>query len=548
MKSPSNEVGSSVPIAPLETTTAKVFSLFDQLLVAAGNAADDAKSIVDAQSTLTYRELIASTCEFCERLAEVGVQRHARVAVILGNRKEFLVSAFGIWRRGAVLVPLSPQLLQLEVRKCFLDASVHAVVGNLSRRSMVEALRQGGVQIEHAWFYDSRRNKWLYDGKDRIQPAGVNIHSAGSSDATTEPSWPALTQYSTGSTGLPKRITRTHAQIISESLSIARVLQLTPADRIIGIAPFFHCYGLVVSALATLFSTATLYPIDGFLPNAIARTITDNELTGFPGVPFMFRLLGELDGSHKLSSLRFALSAGAPLPSATATRFRSLYGVQIRQLYGSTETGVISTTDPRVDVCDDQSVGFAIPGVSIEIVDATERVVPTDQVGRVRVTSEFAPAAYDDSVPTSESYFVKTGFFPGDLGRLSEDGRLTLAGRLRGFINVNGLKVDPCEVEAVLRELADITDVVVFGVPDARSGKDTGSGEIVWAVLVASNADARRAVRAHCARHLAPFKCPQIFEFRDALPTNQLGKVLRGALMTEIESRNSFPSPDNVRA
>jgi long-chain acyl-CoA synthetase len=283
----------------------------------------------------------------------------------------------------------------------------------------------------------------------------------------------------------------------------------------------------VVSALATLLSGGTLYLLDSYLPSGAAGLIERERLTGFPGVPFMFQLLNERSDRHDLASLRFVLSAGSPLPLATARSFEASRGVRVHQLYGSTETGVVSTTAADVEPDEMTSVGLPIPGVSVRIVDDSGSALPAGETGLVEVTSRFAASAYDREVPHSESYFRAEGFFPGDTGRLSRRGTLTLCGRRRGFINVNGYKVDPAEVEAVLLQLPGVVDAAVVALDDVCSS------EKVKAVLVASPDVSSTIVRAHCARHLAPFKCPKDIVFCSELPKSPLGKLLRKYLMED---------------
>jgi chorismate-pyruvate lyase len=170
----------------------------------------------------------------------------------------------------------------------------------------------------------------------------------------------------------------------------------------------------------------------------------------------------------------------------------------------------------------------------------------------VEINSPFAASAYGNTPGNEESYFAGGAFFPGDVGRLSADGELTLCGRHRGFINVGGSKVDPTEVETALRSLPGVTEAVVFGIADAAGG------EKIKAVVAAPEGISRLAVRAHCVRYLAEFKHPKIIEIRKELPKSPLGKILRKYLMDEssggrpefvFDPRSGFrPAADHATA
>jgi chorismate-pyruvate lyase len=172
-------------------------------------------------------------------------------------------------------------------------------------------------------------------------------------------------------------------------------------------------------------------------------------------------------------------------------------------------------------------VGKPVTGVSLRIVDDRGGPVAAGEAGYVEITSPFAASGYDNTSGNEESHFAGTAFYPGDIGRLSADGELTLCGRHRGFINVGGNKVDPTEIEAALCALPGVTEAIVFGVPD-----ETGD-EKIKAVLASPEGVSRMAVRAHCVRHLAGFKHPKVLEIRKELPKSPLGKVLRKYLMDE---------------
>jgi chorismate-pyruvate lyase len=309
--------------------------------------------------------------------------------------------------------------------------------------------------------------------------------------------------------------------------SVCQVMKLGPGDRILGVSPFFHSYGIITGFLCPILSGAQTYTINDFFPKDVAALIKRERITGFPGVPFMYQQLADLSKDADLSSLRYAISAGAPLPPETAATFRSRFGLPIRQHYGTTETGSVSVEPDDPSEQQEMSVGLPFPGVRIQIVDESSHPIEPGEIGNVAISSAFAASEYESPSAPGDSAFRDNLFLPGDLGRINLLGRLVLCGRRRGFINVAGNKVDPAEVEAVLKQIPAVTEAVVLGLPDGAAG------EKIKAALVTAEPCSRNEVYAHCSAALADFKRPRIIEFRKELPRSPLGKILRKYLLDE---------------
>lgn len=508
--------------------------LFERLDAIASGRLRRKPAVVDSGRSLSYADLLSASDAFFTQMREAGVLPGDRVGVVLGNCTAFLIAAFGVWKHGAVLLPLNPQLTETELLQYLLDGSARALVSSARNSSLLRGLQARGAPLEHAWLWRSDDNEWTHA---RMPSTAHRLDRGPILEGA------ALTQYSTGSTGLPRRITRTHSQLLGEFLSVSAALGMASDVSVVGVAPFFHSHGLMNAAVLTLLSGGTLHVQGSFFARDIARLIERERIGGLPAVPFMFQLLAALPERNDLSSLRFALSAGAPLPLDTAHAFHQAYGIAIRQLYGATETGVIAV---RTDATSDwNSVGIPIGGVEVTIVDGNGQEVPAGTPGRVRIASRFAASRYDGGPSNGESHFTAEAFYPGDLGVLGAQGELVLRGRHRGFINVSGSKVDPGEVEAALLECPGVTEAVVFGVADGAAG------EKVKAVVVAPDISYEQ-IRAHCMRRLAEFKHPRVIEWREQLPKSPLGKVLRKYLLeehAEVPDRHVFsPSSGFVAA
>jgi long-chain acyl-CoA synthetase len=250
------------------------------------------------------------------------------------------------------------------------------------------------------------------------------------------------------------------------------------------------------------------------------------RITFFPGVPFNFRLMAESPASADLSALRLCFSAGTALPRAAFEAFGERFGVLVRQLYGSTETGMITANMSDDPVATSESVGPPLPGVQVQIADDDGELLPAGEVGEVLVTSPAASHGYAGADEANRASFRDGRYSTGDLGRLDEDGLLYLEGRKKLLIEVGGYKVDPIEVQDVIAVHPCVSDVIVVGVAGATEGEET-----VKAVVVPNEDCSESEVISFCRERLSNFKVPRTVEFRDEIPKSPLGKILRKYLV-----------------
>jgi long-chain acyl-CoA synthetase len=334
-------------------------------------------------------------------------------------------------------------------------------------------------------------------------------------------------QFSSGSTGTPKQIVRTHRNLVFELNGLVSMLQLSGRDRVLGVAPFSHVNGLMRSMLASLRAGATLYPVARFDRHAVAELIEKDRLTVFIAVPFMFAMLAKTNFRQRpdFSSLRLCISASAPMPKTLNQQFFEAFGIHVRQLYGSTETGTISVNlGPDIEGSL-ESVGTPLPGIEVEVFTDKGGIAKVGEVGEFAVRSPSAIEGYVGSDEVNKKAFRNGYFFTDDLGKRDEAGRLYLTGRKKFFINKGGYKIDPREIEALLEGHPKVDEVVVLGVPTSYGD------EKVKAVIVPKISCTEEEIVAYCRGKIADFKVPSLVEFRDDLPKSAAGKILRQKLL-----------------
>jgi acyl-CoA synthetase (AMP-forming)/AMP-acid ligase II len=345
---------------------------------------------------------------------------------------------------------------------------------------------------------------------------------SGDTPFTSIPSVPL--HPTSGTTGMPKIAVRHGAAAVAEARNYQRTMGVTAEDIIFCVVPMSHAYGFGTSVTMPLLSGAKVVSSRRFQPHVVARNLKDHAVTTFPAVPAMLHLLLVAARGPMTELPPRVLSAGAPLPQQTAEAFFDRAGRAVQSLYGSTETGGIA-----VDVNAERSttmgcVGPAMESVSVEVRHGTEPAASEPTNGTVRVKSPSMMAGYLTPQGIDASHIVDGWFQTGDLGYLDDAGRIHLVGRESEVINVFGLKVIPSEVEAVIRQIAGVTDVKVY------AGQHRSGSQIVKAAIAAADSLDVAAVREHCARQLVGYKRPEVITRLDSLPRNSAGKIIRDQL------------------
>jgi long-chain acyl-CoA synthetase len=482
-------------------------------LAAIGDARPEHPAVVEGDTTTSYGALRRDSLALAADLRARGAGRGTHVAVALPNGAAFVRAFFAIARLGSVVVPLNPSLPDEEIASTLADAGASLLLCSTSRRGP---------------------GRWAVVASGRMRPDAVVAIDDGPGAGRASPpdtpvpaaDDPVLVLHSSGSTGGPRPVARTHRQLLWEADRLGAALALSPSDRVLGVAPFSHVNGLMRSMVTPVLSGATLVTAPSFERRAVGRLVDVQRVSVFIGVPFMFAVLGETrwPSPVNLGSLRWCLSSSAPLRPETSRRFHRRYGIHVRQLYGTTETGTISVDlDPDIE-SHLGSVGRPLPGVRVEVFSEGGEPLPPDQVGEVGVSSPAAAREYRGLPEETGRAFRRGYFFPGDLGRWDREGRLHLVGRTSLFINRGGYKVNPQEVERVLERHPAIREAAVLGI-DAPYGDQQ-----VKAVVVLRAPCPEEDIVAFCQARLADYKVPSVVEFRTELPRSSTGKLLRPAL------------------
>ncbi|MGH9310573.1 MAG: class I adenylate-forming enzyme family protein [Vicinamibacterales bacterium] len=456
-----------------------------------------------ARTTIVARELWDAAAEQRARLEALGIGANQLVIYAAGNRPQLL----GLWLAGRSL-----GLALMPVDSGATPSELDTLVRTFGASAVLTA--------DTAAPLPGRRVPFVR-GLALVQPDdGISRHEY--KDA-------AVLKVTSGSTGVPKATLTTEQQLLHDAEHITTAMDIRPDDCQMAAIPLTHAYGIGNLVLPLLLNGTAMVLRNAFVPQQFVADATAYGARIFPGAPFMFEhFSAHLPPGAWPPVLEILISAGARLEADTLRAFHSSFGVKIHSFYGATETGGI-TYDDSSDLRGEATVGRPMPGVTVTL-------LPDDGApeggGRVHVTSEAVASGYAggerfDEVTGGRSYRT------GDLGRFDARGHLTLTGRVSSFINVAGRKVQPDEVEQVLRSMPGISDARVLGIDDPARGQ-----QIVACIVVSPGAEmSTLRLRQFCARRLAPHKIPRVVVTLDRIPLTERGKTDRRRLEATVAER-----------
>ena len=495
-------------------------------------ASPDATAIGFRGQEITYEEFWAQAGRFAQALADAGVEPGDRVGVYLPNLPQYVVAFHGILRAGGIVVPMNPQYKSREIEHLLGDSGAVAVVALADLVAQVREVRDEtdvhtvvsvGGDAEGATAFED----FLADGE-------LDVVDRDDDDVACQP-------YTSGTTGTPKGVLLTHGNLAFEARASPEIHDGIHADdKMLGVLPLFHIYGMTVTMLATLYEGGSFWPMPEWDAQEALDLVESEGITILHGVPAMFNDIVNQPNAdeYSLETVRFANAGGSSLPLEVMRRFEELYEPKLMEGYGLTETAPVTHAN-RPDDRRPGSIGKPLPGVEAKVVDHDFREVdpvpegPVDDeteldevVGEIVIHGPNVMKEYYNRPEANEETFTyddegKRWFHTGDLGYYDEDGFFFIVDREKHMIVTGGYNVYPREVEELLFEHPDVADAAVVGVPDERRG------ETVTAFVVRQpDADVtEEEIKEYCLENLAEYKHPRTVNFVDELPRTTTGKV-----------------------
>ena len=433
-------------------------------------AADPAKPAVVFNGEETpYGALDAMCDSIAAWLGKQGITKGDRVAIYIVNSPWFIASYFAVVRLGAVVVPINLLLNPEEVTYILNDSGAKGIIFHEAFAPALKAVLPQTPDVR------VRVVVGKTDAVDAVPLADVVSTPAA---AFTPPeiapqSDLAAIIYTSGTTGRAKGAMLTHRNLLANATAASVALKTTDADRFLIVLPMFHSFAGTAGVIMPLVCRATIIAVVRFLPDDVARIMSEQRATVFLGVPSMYTIFANLPDERKpdFSALRLAVSGGAALPVEVMERFERRYGIPIQEGDGPTECGPVTTVNPVGGIRKPGTIGVPIPTCEMRIVDDDGADLPTGEIGEIVVHGPSVTKGYW-KLPeaTSESFFGEW-FRTGDLGNVDEDGYFAIVDRKKDLIIVNGMNVYPRQVEETIYRMPQVAEVAVVPEPERLHGE-----------------------------------------------------------------------------
>lgn len=528
-----------------ELLNVTIGELFDQTV--AKYPDKDALVYVDRGLRYSYSQLQKICNQTAKGLMKLGIQKGEHIAIWATNYPEWVYTQFGSGKMGANLVTVNTSYRAFELEYLLKQSDVTTLIliegyrdvnyVNLLNEVVPELATSepGKLKSEKLPFLKNiiligdHKVPGMYNWSELMELGNsVSNQELAERQASLKPDEVINMQYTSGTTGFPKGVMLTHNNIINNANYVAECMNFTEKDILCFPVPLFHCFGCVMSTLASVTKGATMVPIESFEPTAVLEAVEKEKCTALHGVPTMFIAeLAVLDNrSFDLSSLRTGIMAGAPCPievmKAVVARMNMS---EVTIAYGQTEFSPVITqtrvNDPielRVS-----TVGKAIPHVEVKIIDPETGDTVTPGVQGELCSRGFGTMKGYYKMPDATTAAVDSEqwLHTGDLATMDENGYCKITGRLKDMIIRGGENIYPREIEEFLYTNPKVLDVQVVGVPDIKYGEE------VFAVIRLKDGESSTVedMKEYCQGKIARHKIPKYMKFVNEFPTTASGKI-----------------------
>lgn len=473
----------------------------------------------------TLSELRDQAVRLASWLQRQGVQPGDRVALMMMNQKEFLAGFFAILHVGAVVVPINITLPTEDIVYVILNSGSRLV---LTTEALAACFEGKPIPILVARGPKDGKNPSWEEAVAQGDPNFLAVAHGDGNDLR-------VLMYTSGTTGKPKGVMLSENNLCSNMDGIAPLFSFQAREQLLLALPLFHAYGLII-ALYALDTSAPMHLVPGFTPKKIIQTVITREISILPLVPTMFGML--LQGIQKAGvesfrHLKLCVSGGAPLPEKLLRQLEDTLNLTVLEGYGLTETAPVLAVNSRSRGSVPCSVGQPLPNVDLQLVDENGALIPRTPgretaEGEILVKGPNVMLGYYNLPEETAQAFDPQGYFrTGDLGHLDAEGNLCISGgRKKDLIIKAGENISPVRIEEALHQHPAVLSAAVIGVPDEKLGEDIAA----YVELKPGESVTPADLRKFCLERLSAFMTPAVVHISDALPKNQVGKILKNKL------------------
>ncbi|MBD3264373.1 MAG: long-chain-fatty-acid--CoA ligase [Candidatus Omnitrophica bacterium] len=481
---------------------------------------------------ITYSQLEDFSSRFASALHDLGVREGDRVAIWLPNRPEFIYAIFGILKAGGIVVPINTMFKREEARFILEDCRVKVLICSLDKVDYSLNITSRCDSLKHLICIPGCENKRVVFDFYELIDKYKKIERIGGIDENT----PAFILYTSGTTGVPKGACLSHKNIISNVKGCSAVINFSKKDCTICILPLFHSFALTVCVFLPLLKGAKIALMRSLRPfKRVIRSVFKNRVTVFVAVPAIYNILAEikLPFSKRIFSIvfnpvRICISGAAALPYPVWKKFEQKFRRKLLQGYGLTEASPVVSLNPLGGLRKPDSIGKPLSSVEVKVISRNGKELSVGEVGELMVKGPNVMAGYYNAGEETEKIIENGWLHTGDLARIDNDGYIYIMGRKKEMINVRGLNVYPREIEDLLYKYPKIKEAAVVG------ARHKHRGEVPVAFIVKQGEVTAREILSYLKANLASYKCPLKLFFKESLPKNLTGKILKKKLQEEV--------------
>jgi len=494
-------------------------------------------AIVFGQKKISYKALDELSNHLAAGLVHLGIKREDKVALFLDNCPEFVISYYAVLKAGAVVVPINYMFKIEEAKYILQDSEAVCLITSRVYADMAEELRLRSDYLKNIITTTKIKDDIL--DFNRIKRADSEILERISSD----PADLAVLLYTSGTTGNPKGAMLTHYNLISNAVASSNAIKVTHKDAFICILPLFHSFAATVCMNLPLLIGAKIVIMKTVSPfKRVIRAIRKNRVTVFVAVPSIYTILKNMKLPKIFHSpliklfnpVKVCISGAAALPVETFKGFQEKFRIALLEGYGLTEASPVVTLNPLREKRKAGSIGVSLSkNIELKIVDDKDAELTANKIGELLVKGPNVMLGYYKNEEATRETLRDGWLYTGDMAKFDRDNYVYIVGRKKEMVNVRGLNVYPREIEEVLYQNPKIKEAAVIGIPD------THKGEVPKAFVALKDEEnaTEHEIIQYLRERLAQYKIPKYVEFRDSLPKNTTGKILKRILKEEEEKK-----------
>ncbi|MFC5588727.1 long-chain fatty acid--CoA ligase [Sporosarcina soli] len=490
----------------------------------------DQLALVEGNRQLTYAQLRDRVHQLANAMSKMGLQKGDRVAFMMGNSLEYVISYYAVLACGGTIVQNNPTYTKRELYNQVNDAQATMIIIDENLGSQFpDILEETSIKV--IWYASS----------DEVQE--TSLRKVFDSEALNFTPVPlnanedvAVLQYTGGTTGVSKGVMLTHRNIyanVVQTHAFLGVYAKEGQERLLNVLPLFHVYGMTVSMNYMIYLQSTMHLVSKFNSSETLALLDQHRITMFPGTPTIYVAVNhnEKVKEYDISSIHTCISGSAPLPVEVKNQFEALTGAKIVDAYGLSEASPVTHSNPINGIRKPGSMGLPIPSTACKIVSIADgkTILPIHEPGELLIKGPQVMKGYWNMPEETENALKDGWLHTGDVAYMDEDGYFFIVSRKKEVIIAGGYNIYPREIEEVIFNHPAVREVVAIGIPHSYRGETVK----VFVVAKDGHEIQEDEIIQFCHGKLAKFKLPTEVEIRDELPKTAVGKILRRKLVEE---------------